>query len=88
VKYYITFSERFKKHYKNLHPTLQKQILEKVDVLTVSPTHPSLRTKRLKGTNDLYECSINMSIRLIWHYENQNIIILLDVGNHDMLKLY
>ena len=88
MKYYITFSDRFKKHYKNLHPTLQKQISEKVNILTENPIHPSLRTKRLKGTNDLYECSINMSIRLIWYYKNQNMIILLDVGNHDILKMY
>jgi mRNA interferase RelE/StbE len=81
LKYYITFSERFKKHYKNLHPVLQKQISEKVNILIENPIHPSLRTKRLKGTNDLYECSVNMSIRLIWYYKNQNMIILLDVEN-------
>jgi mRNA-degrading endonuclease YafQ of YafQ-DinJ toxin-antitoxin module len=88
VKYDITFSERFKKHYMNLHTTMQKQVSEKVKILAENPIHPSLRTKRIKGTKDLYECSVNMSIRLIWYYQNQNIIILLDVGNHDVLKLY
>jgi mRNA interferase RelE/StbE len=88
VKYNITFSERFKKHYMNLHPTLRKQVSEKVKILVENPIHPSLRTKRIKGTNDLYECSINMSIRLIWYYQEHNMIILVDVGNHDVLKLY
>ena len=30
-------------------------------------------------------CSVNMGIRIIWFYEGDEIIMLLDVGHHDIL---
>lgn len=51
-------------------------------------SHPSLRTKRIQGTTDLFECSVNMDIRIIWYYEGSKMIILLDVGHHDILKQF
>jgi mRNA-degrading endonuclease YafQ of YafQ-DinJ toxin-antitoxin module len=50
--------------------------------------HPSLRTKKINGHKDLFESSINMDIRIIWYYENQTIIVLIDIGHHDILKIY
>ena len=35
--------------------------------------------------NDLFECSVNLDIRIIWFYEGEQLILLLDVGHHDML---
>ena len=84
----LTFTERFKKHYKSLQPNEQKQIIKKVELLAKNPMHPSLRTKRIQGTNDLFECSVNMSIRIIWYYEGDQIIILMDVGHHDILNQF
>lgn len=57
-------------------------------LLAENPSHPSLRTKRIQGTADLFECSINMDIRIIWFYEGDKMIILLDVGHHDILKQF
>ena len=37
---------------------------------------------------DLYESSINMSIRIIWYFENEELIILVDIAHHDILKRY
>ena len=50
--------------------------------------HPSLRTKKIKGQKDLYESSINMDIRIIWYFENEELIILVDIGHHDILKKF
>ena len=36
----------------------------------------------------LFECSVNMDIRIIWYYEDGVMIILLDVGHHDILRQY
>lgn len=57
-------------------------------LLAENPSHPSLRTKRIQGTADLFECSINMDIRIIWFYEGDKMIILLDVGHHDILEQF
>ena len=65
--------------------TEKKQIVSKVEMLSINPLHPSLRTKRIQGTDDLFECIVNMDIRIIWFYEGDEIIMLLDVGHHDIL---
>ena len=80
--------KHFVKNYKKLTAQLQKQIDEKLIRLAENPNHPSLRTKRIQGTERLFESSVNMDIRLIWHYEGDKLIILLDVGHHDILKRF
>ena len=85
MAYKITYSKRFQKHYKKLTQTEKKQIKVKVEMFSENPLHPSLRTKRIKGTEDLFECSVNMYIRIIWYYEDEQLILLLDVGHHDIL---
>ena len=60
----------------------------KIKVLVQNPKYPSLRTKLIKGINDLFETSVNMDIRIIWYYEQDRVILLLDVGHHDILRQY
>jgi len=59
-------------------------------MLAENPKHPFLRCKRIQGTNNLFECSVNMDIRIIWYYEYEDdrLIILIDVGRHDILDQY
>lgn len=84
----ITFTDKFQKHFKDLTDTEKKQLKTKLTLLSENPLHPSLRTKRIQGTDDLFECSVNMDIRIIWYYEGDTMIILVDVGHHDVLKKY
>lgn len=88
MSFQITFTDKFQKHYKDLTETEKKQLRNKLTVLSENPLHPSLRTKRIQGTDDLFECSVNMDIRIIWFYEGETLIILVDVGHHDILKKY
>ncbi|MBQ6971044.1 MAG: hypothetical protein IJP86_01670 [Synergistaceae bacterium] len=84
----ITYSERFLKHYKKLSADEKTQFRRKLDVFADNPLHPSLRTKRIKGTDGLFEFSVNMDIRVIWFYEGENLVALVDIGHHDMLKRF
>ena len=88
MSYQFTFTQRFKKHFKALTPQEKNQTIKKLELLAENPTHPSLRTKRIQGADKLFECSVNMDIRIIWYYEGDLIIILLDVGHHDILKQF
>lgn len=88
MKYKITFAPRFQKNYKKLNTNEKKQLKNKLAVFAENPLHPSLRTKRLQGTDGLFECSVNMDLRIIWCYENDVIVIFLDIGHHDILKQY
>ena len=86
MAYRITYTKRFEKHYKKMTPVEKKQIKSKVGILAENPLHLSLRTKRIQGTDKLFECSVNMDIRIIWYYEGDELIMLLDVGHHDILE--
>ena len=88
MTYQFTFTRRFEKHYKNLTVQEKRQLQNKLTLLSSNPSHPSLRTKRIQGTDSLYESSVNMDIRIIWYYEDDVMIILVDIGHHDILKQY
>ena len=74
MAYEFTFTPRFQKHFKGLTAQEKKQLKNKLELLSQNPSHPSLRTKRIQGTTDLFECSVNMDIRIIWYYEGDKMI--------------
>lgn len=84
----FTFTPRFQKHFKELTVQEKKQLKKTLEHLAENPSYPSLRTKRIQGTTDLFECSVNMDIRIIWFYEGDKMIILVDVGHHNILQHY
>lgn len=84
----FVFSKKFQKHFKSLNEQEKKQLKKKLELLAVNPLHPSLRTKRIQGTPNLFECSVNMDVRVVWFYEGERLIVLLDVGHHDILESY
>ena len=88
MAFQFALTDRFQKHYKMLSNNEQKQITRKLRLLAENPLHPSLRTKRVQGTDDLFECSVNMDIRILWHYVDNIMILLVDIGHHDILKRY
>lgn len=88
MAYQITFTKRFEKHFQTLNMQEKKQLQNKLKLLAENPMHPSLRTKRIQGTKDLFECSVNMDVRIIWYYEGEKLIILVDVGHHDIFDQY
>ena len=88
MAFQFAHTPRFQKHFTALTTQEKNQMRKKLELLAKNPTHPSLRTKRIQGTNDLFESSINMNIRIIWYYDINQIISLVDVGHHDILKQY
>lgn len=82
----ITYTERFEKHFAKLTVVEKKQFRNKLEIFVNNPLHPSLRTKRIQGTNNLFEFSVNMDIRVIWFYENDTLVALVDIGHHDIFK--
>lgn len=87
-KIQISFTNRFQKHFADLSENEKKQLKNKLELLSNNPLHPSLRVKRIQGTEELFEFSVNMDIRVIWYLETDELIILVDIGHHDLLKRY
>lgn len=87
MSYKITYSKAFEKHYKKLSQKEKRQTKNKIKYFIENPTHPSLRTK-IQGADGIWESSVNMDIRIIWFYENKELIFLLDIGHHDILNKF
>lgn len=66
-----------------LSPQVRKITKEKIVLLKNNPMHPSLRTKKIKGSKDIFECSVSMGIRITWQYQNHD-ILLRSIGEHDI----
>ncbi|ACM61615.1 hypothetical protein B0S90_0029 [Caldicellulosiruptor bescii] len=78
----IYYSQLFKEKVNKLPPDAKKILKKKLELLLQNQYHPSLRTKKIQGTKDIFETSITMGIRLTWQYKEDG-IILRNIGEHD-----
>ena len=85
MKFSFVITKSFDKNLRKLSPTEQKQVAQKLKVMQLNPYHPSLRTKKIKGFKDLFECSVNMDIRILWQYKENHIILILDIEHHSIV---
>lgn len=85
IRYNLVYVETFLKSLKKFSKEEQKLIAKKLDLLAQNPFYKSLRTKKYWGLDNVFEMSVNMDIRVFWKYENNNIILLLNIGHHDLL---
>ena len=76
------YTERFKKFHKRLSVEEKKALQKKLVLMAKNPYHPSLRTKKIQGADNIFECSITMAIRMTWQYEGKSIVLRV-VGDHD-----
>jgi mRNA-degrading endonuclease YafQ of YafQ-DinJ toxin-antitoxin module len=83
--YKLEYTKVFEKNLKKLSSNEQRAVAGKLGILAENPFHPSLRTKKVQRLKDVFECSVNMDIRILWMYKDDRLILLLDIGRHDML---
>jgi addiction module RelE/StbE family toxin len=86
MKYKIKPTKAFEKNLKKLTAQEQKLVAKKLMLMMVNPFYPSLRTKKVQGFQGVFECSVNMDIRILWRYDREDIIITLDIGHHSILE--
>jgi mRNA interferase RelE/StbE len=79
------FSKRFRKEYQKLPSAIQKAFNEKLVLLLNDFLHPSLRVKRIQGTQDKWEGSVTMKYRFTFEIQEKTIIFRA-IGTHDVLK--
>ena len=76
-------TERFKKAFKKLPKEIQSITEEKFELMRGNPQHPSLRIKKMSGTNDIWEGSITHKYRFTFHIIG-DIYLLRNIGPHDI----
>ncbi len=78
----IARTDRFKKAWKQL--TQEEKILSRKAItnLATNVRYPSLRVKKIQGTNNIWEARASHSMRVTFQIEG-NTIILRNIGRHD-----
>lgn len=76
-------TSRFDDNFKELDLQSQKAIKKALQFMVNDLSHPSLRMKKMEGWNHIYEASANMDIRITFHFEKPNTIVLRNCGHHD-----
>jgi mRNA interferase RelE/StbE len=78
----IYFSDLFLESVNRLPVEVKRALKKKLDLLADNPKHPSLRTNKIKGSEDIFEASINMDIRMTWEFYEDG-ILQRNIGKHD-----
>ncbi len=77
------YNKRFVKSYARLDKQVQKAIDKALSLLLENFRHPSLRMKKMQGHEGVFEISANMDIRITFHFEKPDTIVLRNCGHHD-----
>lgn len=84
----LQFSTEFLKRIKKIkkqNKSLFLKVEHKINLFNMNPNHPSLRLHKLGGDlKDSWSLSIDKSIRIIFYYSN-DLIVLVDIGTHDQV---
>jgi mRNA interferase RelE/StbE len=75
----------FERLYNRFPKQIQDEAIEKLDLYIRDPSHPSLRVKRMRGTERIWELSVTMQYRVTFEIDDEK-IILRRIGTHDILK--
>jgi mRNA-degrading endonuclease RelE of RelBE toxin-antitoxin system len=81
-------SERFKQAYKLLPKKIQQKALKAFTLLAQDPRHPSLRIKKIKGLEGIWEGRIDRQYRFTFHYgedplTGEHTCVFRNLDNHD-----
>jgi len=83
----IRRSKRFLRSFDKLPHEIRLLFADKIYQFLDDWKHPSFRTKQIKGTETVWEASLNMSIRFTFEFsrdpDGTAVCILLNIGDHD-----
>jgi mRNA interferase RelE/StbE len=78
----LQYTNRFQRAYNDLTDDDAERVKKALRLLVGNPRHPSLRVKRMQGTDHIWEASASLSIRLTFEMHG-DLIVLRNVGAHD-----
>jgi len=81
----LQWTQSFKKDYQNLPENLKEQTQKQLSIMVENPRHPSLRIKKMSGTQNIWEARITRGYRVTFQIEGE-IFLLRRIGGHDILK--
>jgi len=81
----IERTKRFKQDYQVLPARIQKKVDKQLKLLAQDFHYPSLHTKKVKGTEDIWEAWVDKKHRLTFSIRGR-VIYLRKVGRHEILE--
>ena len=78
----LQYTDRFQRAYNDLTDDDAERVKKALRLLVENPRHPSLRVKRIQGTDHIWEARASLSIRLTFEMHG-DLIVLRNVGAHD-----
>lgn len=81
------WSPRFERAFKKLPKEIKLLFGDKISQFEDDWQHPSLRTKRIQGTDNIWEASLNMSIRFTFEWitgdKGERVCLMRNIGDHE-----
>jgi mRNA-degrading endonuclease RelE of RelBE toxin-antitoxin system len=78
----IARTARFKKAWKLLSERDKKSARKAIENLATNVNYPSLRVKKIKGTDKLWEARASRSLRITFEIDMKT-IVMRNIGHHD-----
>lgn len=75
----------FDRDYERLPDAVRQRVDKQLHLLLSNPRHPSLRLKRIQGTEDLWEVRVTAGYRLTIQIVGDT-LVLRRIGGHDVLR--
>jgi addiction module RelE/StbE family toxin len=83
----VLYAQKFVHEYKKLLPQMKVLIQEREAVFKANPFDFALRTHKLHGRlRDLWSFSVDFRYRIIFRFAENDTVIFLDVGDHEMYE--
>jgi len=83
---FIDRTNSFLKDYRGLPKDIQERVEKAIALLVDNPRHPSLRARKIRGAEVIWEASVTMSYRITFKPLKGGILQLRRVGTYDILK--
>ena len=80
----IERTERFKRNFQALPEAIQRRAEKQLVRFLQNPRHPSLRIKKMRGPQDIWEGRITQSYRFTFQIREET-CILRRIGTHEIL---
>ena len=83
----ILYKSTFLKQLNQLEKELVQEALEKIELFKDRKNHKILKVHKLHGKlSGRLSFSINYDYRIAFRYLDNNTVVLLDIGDHDLYK--
>lgn len=86
----LSYSARYSREFFRLPKPIAELVKQKLTIFQENPRHPSLRVKKMRGHQDIWELSVTQEYRITFQWaqsqSGERIAILRHVGTHAILK--